>query len=56
MFEIPGSNICSVEIDEEVVMGHQSPKYVRSSGSSCDPSHDTYDNGAESNATRAVNN
>lgn len=56
MFEIPGSNICSVEIDEDVVMGQQNPKYVRSSGAPCDPSQDSYDNGAETNASRAVNN
>lgn len=61
MFEIPGSNITSVEINEEVVTGSSGPKYVRtsedndetSSDSSATTSQDHYDT---ESATRAVNN
>ena len=56
MFEIPGSNITSVEINEEVVSGNCAPKYVRTTeedSSNDSSSHDHYDN---ENATRAVNN
>lgn len=52
MFEIPGSDITSVEIDESVVAGQCSPKYVRTSE---DSSQDTYESSSEP-ATRAVNN
>lgn len=31
MFEIPGSNISSVYIDEDVVLGKSGPKYIYSS-------------------------
>jgi len=60
MFEIPGSNITSVEINEEVVRGSTAPKYVRTSeeedssnDSSSPSSQDHYDT---ESATRAVNN
>jgi len=59
MFEIPGSNIRSVAISEDVVTGEHPPRYVRTSeddDSSASPSasHDQYDSGES--ATRAVNN
>lgn len=52
MFEIPGSDITSVEIDESVVMGMQSAKYIRSSDES---SSESYESTTEP-ASRAVNN
>lgn len=57
MFDIPGSNISSVEITEAVVAGSETPKYVRTSKGS-DTSSDNENNcddGSES-VTRAVNN
>ena len=50
MFEIPGSDIRSVEIDESVVMGLRSAKYVRESEER-EGTQDSYD----ASATRAVN-
>lgn len=57
MFDIPGSNISSVEITEAVVAGSESPKYVRTSkgGDSASDSENNSDDGSES-VTRAVNN
>lgn len=56
MFEIPGSDICSVEIDGDVVAGNSQPKYHRGSPLSAAETsgQDDYDTGA--NANRAVNN
>ena len=52
MFEIPGSDIRSVEIDESVVMGVCSAKYVRTSD---EGPVESYESPAEP-ASRAVNN
>ncbi|KAI1301945.1 ATP-dependent Clp protease ATP-binding subunit clpX-like, mitochondrial [Halotydeus destructor] len=52
MFEIPGSDICSVEITEDVVMGKTPANYVRSAEKE-EQVQDDYDSG--SNANRAVN-
>jgi ATP-dependent Clp protease ATP-binding subunit ClpX len=52
MFEIPGSDIRSVEIDESVVTGLRSAKYVRHSE---EGSAESYDSSSEP-ASRAVNN
>jgi ATP-dependent Clp protease ATP-binding subunit ClpX len=54
MFEIPGSNITSVEITEDVVSGNSDPKYVRTTEEKEDSSSD--DHYDTENATRAVNN
>jgi ATP-dependent Clp protease ATP-binding subunit ClpX len=58
MFEIPGSNICSVEITEDVVQGKAAPNYVRSSTSESSESHESGDFSGRgtANASRAVNN
>ncbi|CAG2110176.1 unnamed protein product, partial [Medioppia subpectinata] len=43
MFEIPGTDVSSVHITEDVVLGKSKPQYVRSSTSSS-TIHDVYDN------------
>lgn len=52
MFEIPGSDIRSVEIDESVVMGLRAAKYVRTGDEN--PS-ESYESSSEP-VSRAVNN
>lgn len=57
MFEIPGSNITSVLITEDVVDGKNQPIYTRaSSTSSNSSSQEEYENRSNENASRAVNN
>lgn len=41
MFEIPGSDVSSVHITEEVVLGKEKPQYIRSSSASA--VNDVYD-------------
>jgi len=53
MFDIPGSEISSVQIDGEVVAGKEPPKYSRVP-SAPETSQDEYEGSA--NASRAVNN
>lgn len=57
MFDIPGSNISSVEITEAVVAGSESANYVRTSRvkNADDDSENNCEEGTES-TTRAVNN
>ncbi|CAG2165962.1 unnamed protein product [Oppiella nova] len=43
MFDIPGTDVSSVHITEDVVLGKAKPQYVRSSTSTA-PIHDAYDN------------
>ena len=52
MFEIPGSNICSVEITDDVVLGNSPPNYVRTAEETANNADD-FESGAEN---RAVNN
>lgn len=54
MFDIPGSNINSVEITEAVVAGSEPAKYIRTSRGE-DADVDNGDEGSET-VTRAVNN
>lgn len=58
MFEIPGSNISSVEISDEVVAGTIPPKYVRTSTDSKEETTDRdYESGSSTaDPQRAVNN
>lgn len=58
MFDIPGSNINSVEITEAVVAGSEPAKYIRTSRSNesdDDSGGNSCDEGSET-VTRAVNN
>lgn len=58
MFDIPGSNISSVEITEQVVAGSETAKYVRTNRGK-DANVDDPDNceeGSGESVTRAVNN
>lgn len=58
MFDIPGSNISSVEITEQVVAGSETAKYVRTNrgkDANVDDPEKNCEEGGES-VTRAVNN
>lgn len=58
MFDIPGSNINSVEITEAVVSGSEPAKYIRTSrgkDADVDSGGNSCDEGSET-VTRAVNN
>lgn len=57
MFEIPGSNISSVQISEDVVNGKSQPLYTRSSSANANAgTQEEYDKTGSKNASRAVNN
>ena len=52
MFEIPGSDVSSVHITEDVVLGKAKPQYIRSSSSTSNV-HEVYDRPADQE--RAIN-
>lgn len=54
MFEMPGSNICNVEITEDVVEGKSEPIYTRTSEPE-ESAQEDFESGGQ-DATRAVNN
>ncbi|RWS30253.1 ATP-dependent Clp protease ATP-binding subunit clpX-like: mitochondrial, partial [Leptotrombidium deliense] len=56
MFEIPESNICSVQVTEDVVLGKCSPIYLRSTTSKERKVSSNQDDYQRNSATRAVNN
>ncbi|XP_054160665.1 ATP-dependent Clp protease ATP-binding subunit clpX-like, mitochondrial [Oppia nitens] len=55
MFDIPGSDVSSVHITEDVVLGKAKPQYVRSSSSSTPPIQDVVDSDSTVDQKRAIN-